>query len=259
MTLRPLLAAASLCLLSVVTAGGVVAAEIKVLSAGGIRPALDSLIPQFEKASGHKVAAKFVGGPAIPQELNAGAMVDLVIAPPNVIDGLIKEKKLAAATRADVARAGVGLGVRAGAAKPDIRSAESLKRALLGAKSVAFARDGTAGTHFQGVLERLGINKEMEPRLKRTLAADPNNSAGALVARGEAEIVVAAVATLMTPGVDFVGPLPAELQAYIQFVAAVVSGSKEQPAAAALIKFITAPGAAAAYKAKGMEPIGHRH
>ena len=236
-----------------------VAAEIQVLSAGGIRPALDQLLPQFERASGHKVAIRFVGGPAIQQELAAGAPVDLVIAPPNVIDGLIKEKKLVAATRADVARAGVGIGVRAGAAKPDIRSAESLKRALLGAKSVAFAKDGTAGTHFQGVLERLGISKEMEPRLKRTVAADPNNSAAALVARGEAQIAVAAVATLMTPGVDFVGPLPAEFQAYIQFVTAIGSGAKDPQAAAALIKFLTAPDAADAYKAKGMEQLGHRH
>lgn len=255
MRLRSLLAAAHTGLLFLFLHGfAAEAAEIKVLSAGGIRPVLEQLVPQFERAQGHKVAINFVGGPAVQQQIDAGAAFDLVIAPPSVIEALSKANKVVAATRTDVARAGVGLGVRSGAPKPDIGSAESLKRALLGAKSVAFAKDGTAGTHFQGVLERLGISKEMEPRLKRTTAADLVNSAGSLVARGEADMVVAAVATLFAPGIELVGPLPPEFQTYIHFVAAVGSGAKEPQAAAALVKFITAPGAAAAYKAKGMEP-----
>ena len=124
---------------------------------------------------------------------------------------------------------------------------------------MAAAKDGTAGMHFYGVLQRLGINKEMEPKLKNTLAADPANSAAALVRRGEAEICIAAMATLLTPGLDLVGPLPAELQDYIHFSAAVGAAAKEPQAAAAFIKFVTAPAAAAAYKAKGMEPAAHRH
>lgn len=233
------------------------AAEVKVLSAGGIRPPLEELAPQFERASGHKVALKFVGGPAIKREIDAGAF-DLVIAPPEVLEDLINAGKVAKGTRTDIARAGVGVAVRAGASKPDIRSVEALKRTLLGAKSVAFAKDGTAGTHFQGVLERLGISKEIEPRLKRTSAADPANSAGQLVARGEAEMAVAAVATLFAPGLQFVGPLPSEFQVYIQFAAGVPSGAKEPQAAGALVKFVTAPAAAAAFKAKGMEPAPQR-
>ena len=233
------------------------AAELKVLSAGGIRPPLEELVPQFERASGHKVALKFVGGPAIKREIDAGTY-DLVIAPPEVLEDLIKAGKVAKGTRTDVARAGVGVAVRAGAKKPDIGSVEAFKRALLGAKSVAFAKDGTAGTHFQGVLERLAISKEMEPRLKRTTAADPANSAGQLVARGEAEMAVAAVATLFGPGLQFVGQLPSEFQTYIQFSAGVTAGAKEPQAAGALVKFVTAPAAAAAFKAKGMEPAPQR-
>ena len=235
------------------------AAEVKVLSAGGIRPPLEELAPQFERASGHKVALKFVGGPAIKRELEAGGAFDLVVAPPDVIDDLIKSNKVAKGTRTDLARAGVGLAVRKGAPKPNIGSVDAFKRTLLNAKSVAFAKDGTAGTHFQGVLERLGISKEVEPKLKRTTAADPANSAGRLVARGEAEIAVAAVATLFAPDLDFVGSLPSEFQSYIQFSAAVAAGAKEPQAAASLVKFLTAPAAAAAYKAKGMEAAGHKH
>jgi molybdate transport system substrate-binding protein len=235
------------------------AAEIQVLSAGGVRPPLDELLAQFERASGHKVAVKYVGGPTVKREIDAGAAFDVAISNAAVIDELIKAGKLAAATRADVARAGVGVAVRAGAPKPDIASVEAFKRALLGAKSVAYSRDGTAGAHFRGVLERLGISKELEPKLKATVAADPVGGTLVLVAKGEAELGIAAIAAIFVPGVELAGPLPSELQTYIQFAAGVGANAREPKAGAALIKFVTAPAAAAAYKAKGMEPAGHRH
>lgn len=235
------------------------AAEIKVLSTGGIRPPIEELVPQFERTSGHKVAITFMGGPAVKQQIDGGAAFDVAVAAANVIDELAKAGKLAAATRTDIARAGVGVGVRAGAPKPDISSVDAFKRVLLNAKSVAYAKDGTAGMHFHGVLQRLGISKEMEPKIRSTSAADPNNSATLLVARGEVEMSVAAIATIIgRPGVDFVGPLPAELQSYSVFAAAVGSSAKEPKAAADFIKFVTAPAAATAYKAKGMEPAPHR-
>jgi len=234
------------------------AAEIQVLSAGGVRPPLDELFAQFERASGHKVAVKYVGGPTVKREIDAGAAFDVAISNANVIDELIKAGKLAKATRADIARAGVGVAVRAGARKPDIASVEAFKRTLLNAKSVAYSKDGTAGTHFRGVLQRLGISNAMEPKLKATVAADPVGGALVLVAKGEAELGIAAIAAISGPGVELAGPLPAELQAYIQFAAAVGTSARESKAGAALIKFVTAPAAAAAYKAKGMEPAGQR-
>jgi molybdate transport system substrate-binding protein len=259
MTLRPFVTAAKIAATILLAQGFVAgAAEIKVLSAGGIRPPLEELIPQFERASGHKIAIKFVGGAAVKREIEDGAAFDVAVSTANVIDDLTKAGKLAAATRTDIAHAGVGVAVRTGAPKPDIASVDAFKRALLDAKSVAYAKDGTAGMHFHGVLQRLGISKEMEPKLRQTLAADPANSAMALVRRGEVEIGVAAVATLFAPGVDFVGPLPSELQAYIQFAAAVGTGAKEPQAGAALIQFFTRPEAGPAFKAKGMEPAPRR-
>ena len=109
------------------------AAEINVVSSGGIRPPLDELAPQFERASGHKVALKFVVGARVKQEVEAGAF-DVVIAPTNTFEDLIKAGKVVAATRIDVARAGVGVAVRAGAPKPDLASVDAFKRTLLGAK-----------------------------------------------------------------------------------------------------------------------------
>jgi molybdate transport system substrate-binding protein len=234
------------------------AAEITVLSSGGIRPPLEELASQFERASGHKVALKFVVGARVKPEAEAGAF-DVVVAPTNTFEELIKAGKVVAATRADVARAGVGVAVRAGAPKPDVGSVEAFKRTLLNARSVAYNKEGTAGAYFLELLHRLGISNEMQPKLKPTVGTDPARSTFALVANGEAEIGVAAMSTIFAPGVDFVGPVPSALQAYTQFTAGVGSGAKEPQAAAAFIKFVTAPAAGAVFRAKGMDPVAHRH
>ena len=255
MKTHALVAAAAVVLAQTFAAG---AAEIRVLSAGGMRPVLDELAPQFERASGHKVALRFVGGAVLKQEVDAGAAFDVVIAQASVLEDFIKAGKVAAATRTDIARAGAGVGVRAGAPKPDIASVEGFKRALLNAKSVAYSKEGAAGQHFLSVLERLGISKEMQPRLIAT-TTDPGRSTFTLVARGEAELGIGAIATVFVPGIDFVGPMPSELQAYIQFAGGVNSAAREPQAAAAWIQFVTSSAAAAAYKAKGMDPAGHRH
>ena len=233
------------------------AAEITVLSAGGIRQPLEELAPQFERTSGHKVALRFVGGAMMKQELQAGAGFDVLVADAGVLDDFIKAGKVGAATRTDVARAGIGVGVRAGAPKPDIGSLDAFRRTLLDAKSVAYSKEGMAGMHFLDVLERLGISKEMQPKLVAT-TTDPARATFVLVARGEAELGIGAIATIFAPGVDLVGPIPAELQRYIQFAAGVSTGAREREVAAAFIKFVTAPAAAPVLKAKAMEPAPQR-
>jgi molybdate transport system substrate-binding protein len=232
------------------------AAEIRVLSAGGIRPPLAELVLQFERATGHKVVIKFVGGAAVKREIDAGASFDVLVSERDVMDHAIKAGKIVAATRVDIARAGVGVGVRAGAPKPDIASVEAFKRTLLNAKSVAYGKEGMSGIHFLGLLERLGISAEMQSKLRPTAVADGGTFAA--IARGEAEIGVGAMATIFAPGVEFVGPLPSELQTYIHFAAGVDTAAKDPQAAVALIKFLTAPAAVPVMKAKGMEPAPQR-
>ena len=237
----------------------VVAAEIRLLSTGGIRPPIEELIPQFERASGHKVSARFAGGPAVQREMESAAAVDCVIAASNVIDDLAKAGKIAQGTRTEIARSGVGVSVRAGMPKPDISTADGLKRALLEAKSIAYAADGTAGLHFEKVLDRLGIRKQVEPKAKKTLAADPKNSAPALVDRGEVDLAVSSIPTIFDrKGTVFVGPLPGELQNYVTFAGGVTANAKDAQAARAFLRFVTAPAAALALKAKGMEPAPQR-
>ncbi|MBI2988917.1 MAG: substrate-binding domain-containing protein [Deltaproteobacteria bacterium] len=227
---------------------GAEAAEVKVIGANPVKAVVQELGAQFERESGHKVVTKFLTG--VKGEIDAGEPFDVAISTTSGIDGLIKEGKIIAATRADVAYAGIGVGVRAGAPKPDLSSVEVFKRALLNAKSVAHSRAGTSGVHFKGLLERFGIAEEMKPKLK-PLSGDALVQA---VPSGEAEMIVGTMSDIVAGGTVLVGPLPPELQLYIRSAAGVVTTAKEPEAAKALIKFLTAPAAIPVIKVNGMEP-----
>jgi len=222
------------------------AAEVKVIGANPMKGVVKELGSQFERESGHKLVTLYTG----LRGIDAGEPFDVAILPTPGIERLIKEGKIIAATRADVAYAGIGVGVRAGAPKPDISSVETFKRALLSAKSVAHSREGTSGVHFKSLLERFGIVEEMKPKLK-PLSGDALVQA---VPSGEAEMIVATISDIIAGGTALVGPLPSEVQFYNRFAAGVGANAKEAEAAKALIKFLTAPAAVPVIKAKGMEP-----
>lgn len=226
------------------------AAEIKVLSGAGMRLVVQELGAQFERTTGHKLATKLVPGPVVEREIEAGAAFDVAISQADAIDKLVKSGKIDPATRTDLARVGLGLVVRAGAPKPDISSVDAFKRALLGAKKVAYVKEGASGIYFVGLLDRLGIAADVKPKL----ISPPVTDGGAFgaVARGEADIGIAVVN--FVPGTDFVGPIPAELQIYLQFAVGVGTAATEPEAAKALVRFLTSEAAAPVIKAKGMEP-----
>ena len=226
------------------------AAEVKVLAATPMTTVIKELGAQFERETGHKLVTKFVSGPIVKQEIDAREKFDLAISITPVIDDLIKEGKIVAATRADVAYAGVGVGVRAGAPRPDISSVEAFKRALLNAKSVAHSATGASGDHFKRMLERLGIVEEMKSKL-RPMPADKIAQA---VPSGEAEMIVVTISVILVPGAELVGPIPSELQFYNRFAGGVSTSAKETEAAKTLLKFLTAPASVPVIMAKGMEP-----
>jgi len=246
------LAVAALFIASFLPQGSIAsAAEVKVLSAPAMRGAMNELGLPFERATGHKLVIQYGLAPWFRQRIDAGETFDVAIFTPAVIDDLTKQGKIAVGTRANIARSGLGVAVRTGAPKPDISSIDAFKRMLLNAKSVAYTGEGTSGTYFLGLLERLGIAAEMKAKLKPMAAG----AVGQSVVTGEAEISVIPIPSiLVVPGAELVGPLPSELQTYIEFIAVVRMGAKETEAASALLKFLTTPEAAAVLKAKGMEP-----
>ena len=225
------------------------AAEIKVLSGVAIGPAVKELGAQFERTTGHKLVMQFGSLGELKRQIDNGEVFDVVIVTPALIDELVKQGKIAADTRANFARSGLGVGVRAGSPKPDVSSTDAFKRTLLGAKSVAYAKEGAAGLYFVSLVDRLGIADDMKGKLKPT----DGNPVKAVV-NGEAQIVVANIPPILDePGLELAGGLPSELQNYIGFTAALGSAAQSAEPGKALIGFLTSEGAVPVIKAKGME------
>ena len=231
------------------------AGEIKALCAVGMQEAMTDLAPAFERATGHKLTVAFATGGATVQRARDGEVIDVVIAPSQGVDGLMKDDKIAAINVAAIARTGISVAVRQGAPKPDISSPDAFKRTLLAAKSITYlnpADGGASGIHFGKVLDRLGIAAEMKPK---TVFAPKASALGGMVANSEAEIGVLQFQLLYSvPGIEIVGPLPGDLQSSTIFSAAVLSSSKDVQTGQALISFLRSPEAASVIKAKGMEP-----
>ena len=210
------------------------AAEVKVFSGGGFRSVVTELIPLFERATGHKVVATFDSNDGFERRIKAGESFDVLLIGTPTFDVL--GDRIAPAPRAVVGRAGLGVAVRAGTPKPDISSADALKRTLLGVNSVSFVGDGLSGVLFRGLVDRLGIAEQMKAKLKPT----ENANVVKAVANGEAELAVHVMPGILAErGIEVVGPVPAEIQSYIDLTAGLNAAAKEPEAGKALITFLT--------------------
>jgi molybdate transport system substrate-binding protein len=236
---------------ALMTTASIRAAEIKVLASNGVREALLELVPVFESKTGNKVVITFGLAAALKRQIEAGEAFDLAILTSAGIDDLAKLGKVDAGARAPIARSGVGIGIKKGGPRPDIGTPGALKRTLLAAKSITWAKEGASGIYFASLIERIGIADQIKPK---AVVASSGAEVGKLVAGGQVELGVILVNELMAaPGVELLGPLPSELQSYTVFHAGVGAGSKNSTAAKALIKFLTTPSAGAVFKAKGQE------
>jgi molybdate transport system substrate-binding protein len=232
--------------------GALHAAEIKVLSTQAIQGIYRELVPQFEAATGHKVTTVFTGTLDAQKRIAAGETYDLIIMAGPDLDKLITAGKVVAGSRADLAKSGVGVAVRMGVPKPDIRTADGLKKALLSAKFIGYS-SGPSSQIVAGIFQRMGIADEIKGKLKQTTSGV---LVGTLLASGEADIGFQQVSELLHfPGIDYVGPLPPDIQQYTTFSIGIQSGSKVEAAAKAWIMFIKAPAAVPAFRKGGMEPF----
>jgi len=249
--IAPLATAATFGFIALLAQGvAATAAEVKVMAGAGMLGAFGELVPQFERATGHKIAIQYGGGATFKKQIEAGEAFDLVIIDSADVDDLIKQGKIAGDTRVDIVRAGIGVAVREGAPKPDISSVDAFRNTLLNVKSVTYA---STSTHLPKVFDRLGIAEQMKGKIKpNALVRVPQ-----VVAAGEVELAIAGIPTLLfAKGVQVVGLLPAELQSWFVNTAGVSADAKQPDAAKALIKHLMTPEAAAVLKAKGMEPLG---
>jgi molybdate transport system substrate-binding protein len=224
---------------------------------GGFSGAYGELGPAFEKATGNKLvtargASMGTAPDSIPSRLQRGEPADVFIMVADALDGLTKQGKVVDGSRVDLARSVIGVAVRAGAPKPDIKSLDAFKRALLDAKSITYS-DSASGVHLSTVVfPQLAIADQMKGKRKKVEGVSGPN----LVARGEAELAIQQVSELLeVPGVELVGPLPAEIQKITIFAVGVATGATQPDAAWALMNFLASPAAIKAIKKSGLEPV----
>jgi molybdate transport system substrate-binding protein len=237
-----------------ITAGSTASAvEIRLLSASALHPAIDALIPDYEKSSGHKVTVGYGTAGAVADRVQKGEATDIVISSVPMIDRLQAQDRVVAGDRVIIAKVGVGAFVRKGAAKPDISSVDAFKRSMLAARSIAYpdpAGGGASGIYVASLLEKLGIAAEMKPKTKLSTL----ETLYASVASGEVEIGFNQVSEILAqPTVELAGPLPPAIQNYTEFIAGIVTGSSQTDAARALVTFLYSPAAKTVLKAQGFE------
>jgi molybdate transport system substrate-binding protein len=245
-------AAAAVGCLGVLIAGTPVkAAEIALMTTAAVEQIMKGLIPSFEQASGHKVTMTVLGtGPAV-EAIKSGIFADLILLGPPALNDLAKAGKVDAGTIAPAFRSRIGLAVKAGAPKPDIKTPDALKAALLAAKSVGYSI-GPSGEHFSKVVVvKLGIADQLAPKMKNVRGMPVGMGA----AKGEVEIAIHQIAELLpVPGIDILGDLPAELNITIIYATALTPMAKQPDAAKALVRYLSQPGAVPVIKKNGMDP-----
>jgi molybdate transport system substrate-binding protein len=246
--------AVAIVLLAATAAGR--AAEIDAFISTAIKTVTDELLPPFERASGTVIRASYAPSGALIPRFARGEPVDVFLTDSAAIDALIRQGRIVP-PRIDLARTGIGIAVRKGAARPDVSSAAALKRALVAAKTVGYAAPSggsITAAHIIGVFERLGIAAEMAEKT-RLAAGGPNGRVSVLVSSGRAEIGLQQVSELMSnPDVEVIGMLPVELQQITLYAAGVTTSARNADGARAMIRALTAPAAAPVYKARGLDP-----
>jgi molybdate transport system substrate-binding protein len=230
-----------------------IGAEIKVLTTGAFKQVVVALVPEFEKATGHKVVVDNGTVGQLTKRVDGGETFDVLVLSPKGIEDNIKKGKIVAGSDAKLAKVGVGVMVKAGAPKPDISSVEAFKQALLKAGSVGYidpASGGSSGIYVAGLLDKLGIASEIKPKAKLKQGGHVSE----LVVSGEAEIGIHQISEIVSEkGVTLVGPLPAAIQNYTTYAVGLGTGAGNAEAAKAFIRVLTGPSAAAVLKSKGME------
>jgi molybdate transport system substrate-binding protein len=231
------------------------AAEVKVLTTGAFKQVVVALIPEFEKATGHKVVLDNGTVGQLTRRVEGGEAFDVLVLNPRGIDDFIKKGKIAEGSRANLAKVGVGVMVKEGAPKPDISSVEAFKQALRNAKTVGYidpASGGSSGIYVAGLLEKLGIAEEIKPKARLKQGGHVSD----LVKAGEAELGIHQISEIVSEsGVTLVGPLPPEIQNYTTYAIGLSTAAKDAEAAKAFIKVLTGPLVPAVLKAKGMEGV----
>jgi molybdate transport system substrate-binding protein len=249
---RKLLATA---VLLVIAAHGSLAqtAPVKVLCSNGLRAVLSEVAPQFEQATGHRLAISYSVAAELRKRIEAGEPFDVAILTPPAVERLTTHGSLLPTTRTSVARSGMGIAVRRGAPKPDVRTVDALKATLIASRSIAFAREGAGGVFLAALVNRLGLSDQLMGKFQPTRTGEDVSRA---VANGDAELGVQPLSEILpVPGVELAGSFPATVQDYAVMVAAIGSAAAQPSGGRALIAFLMSSAVDPVIAARGMERV----
>src|SRR5215475_2734116 len=225
------------------------AAEIKVIGSPGLREVYTQLLPGFEKSTGHHVTTIWGGVNDVAQRVANGEVADIVLLPRAQIDDLVRQGRVK--TPIDIAKSGVGVAVRAGYPKIDLSSGDAVKKALLAAKSMSYST-GPSGVHMIALIKQWGIEDKVKSKI---VVAPPDTPVGTVLLRGQADIGFQQVSELINvKGITYLGALPPDANEITQFTAALHAKAATPDAATVLIKYLSAPAAAATIRKTGMDP-----
>jgi molybdate transport system substrate-binding protein len=244
-TAMKLLLTASVCMLAF--SNFTLAADVKVLSPVALKPVFEKVGPEFERTTGNKLV--LIGGESggIRADIEKGTSFDVAFLTLGFVDELIKQGKLDGATKATIARSGIGIAIRKGAPKPDVSTTDAFKRTLLAAKSIGFVEHSASSRYLATLLKRLDLTDALKDKLKPL-----SGPAGPFVGAGDPEIAITQMAAIQpSDGVELAGPLPPEVQLYTIFAAAARPNS--DPAANAFLKAMISPAAVTALKESGLD------
>ncbi len=244
-----LLTSAALCCASLLSAQ--TPAPLRVFASNGVKAVAEDLKTQTEKKIGRPIALTFDSTAGLRKHIAAGEPWDVALLTSDAVDAMIKDGTLNGSTRADLARVGVGVGYKTGTAKPDTHTAESMKKALLGAKSITYAADGASRPFVDKMLDKMGLTATLKPR---TVLAAGSGPATADVAAGKSDLVLTLVSEILpVNGLSLAGEIPNEFQSYITFTGAANAKTANLAAVQSLLAAFKSPSVAMIYKARGME------
>ncbi|MQM35917.1 MAG: molybdenum ABC transporter substrate-binding protein [Candidatus Accumulibacter phosphatis] len=228
------------------------AADLRVLAPNATKASVSEAVTNFVKSSGNTVIVSWAGTEAITKRITEGEVVDIVVNAAQNIDRLTTQGKLSQGSRTDFARSSIGVAVAPSAVRPDVSSIEGLKSALLGAKSIVIS-SGTSGRYLSDLFNSLGVGDQIKAKVKQP----PSGAQIAdVLAAGEAELGFQQISELLhVDGIQFLGPIPAEIQNYTIYSGAAHTRAPEFEAAQAFLRALREPETAAVVRKSGMEPL----
>jgi molybdate transport system substrate-binding protein len=226
---------------------------LRLLVSNGFKGTMEVLKPQAEKELGRPLNITFSSTAGLRQQIESGAAFDATVITVEAIDALARQSKLAAATRVTLAKSELGIGIRSGAPKPDIKTPGALKKTLLAAASITFPKDGASRTYLEQMFEKLGITAALKPKI---ILANGSTAASESVAEGKAGLVLTLFSEIIpTKGLEILGPLPGEHHYDIRFAAAASSNTTNAGEARKFIAFLASPARTEVFKSKGLDRL----